>query len=108
VAEFIVTAIREHARASRFTGAVADVEHERRRVRSRYAEVTPANPALSDALKLACLADWLGSLARELTGDPFDGERAERDKRVYATLAELAAGAVGWMEAILSREVEEF
>jgi hypothetical protein len=77
-------------------------------VRSRYAEVTPANPALSDALKLACLADWLGSLARELTGDPFDGERAERDKRVYATLAELAAGAVGWMEAILSREVEEF
>jgi hypothetical protein len=106
VAEFIVAAVREHASASRFTAAVADVEQERRRLRSRCAEVTPANPALPDALKLACLADGLGGLARELTGDPFGGERAGRDKRLYVVLAELAAGAVGWMETILSRDTE--
>jgi hypothetical protein len=107
VAEFIVAAVREHASVSRFNTAVADVEQERRRVRSRCAEVTPANPTLPDALKLACLTDLFGGLAHELTGDPFGGERSERDKRLYAALAELAAGAVGWMEAILSRDAED-
>jgi hypothetical protein len=107
VAEFIVAAVREHASTSRFTSAMADVEQERRRVRSRCAEVTPANPALPDALKLACLADGLGCLARELTGDRTGGDQAGQDKRLYAELTELAAGAVGWMEAILSRDGQE-
>jgi hypothetical protein len=106
VAEFIVAAVREYASASRFTAAVADVEQERSRVRSRCAEVTPANPALPDGLKLACLADGLGCMARELTTDRVGGDQAERDKRLYEELAELAAGAVGWMEAILSRDNE--
>jgi hypothetical protein len=106
VAEFIVAAVCEHAEASRFTAAVADIQQERKRVHSRRAEVTPANPALPDALKLACLADGLGSLARELTSDRI-GDQAERDKRLYAELTELAAGVVGWMDAILSRDNDE-
>lgn len=107
VAEFIVAAVREHASTSRFTAAVADVEQERQRVRSRCAEVTPASLALPDALKLACLAEGLGSLAREVTADPFTGERDGCDKRLYVVLAEVAAGVVGWMEAILSRDGED-
>jgi hypothetical protein len=107
VAEFVVAAVRGHASASRFTAAVADVELERKRVRSRCAEVTPANPSLPDALKLACLAEGVGSLARELTSDRFSGDQAGRDKRLYAELTELAAGVVGWMEAILSRDNDE-
>lgn len=107
VAEFIVAAVCEHASTSRFTSAMADVEQERKRVRSRCAEVTPANPALPDALKLACLTDGLGCLARELTGDRTGDDQAGRDKRLYAELTELAAGAVEWMEAILSRDGQE-
>jgi len=107
VADFVVAAVREYTSTSRFIAAMGDVERERRRVRSRCAEVTPANPALPDALKLACLADGLGSLARDVSADHAGGDQAGQDKRLYAELTELAAGAVGWMEAILSRDGEE-
>jgi hypothetical protein len=106
VAEFIVVAVREHAHAARFSAAAADVEQERRHERSRRAAVTPANPHLPDALKLACLVELAGGLAAELTYDPAGGNRAERGKRLYARLAQLAAGALGWMEAILSHDTE--
>ncbi|HTP15618.1 MAG TPA: hypothetical protein VMK13_07245 [Streptosporangiaceae bacterium] len=106
VAEFIVAAVREHAHAVRFSAAVADVELERSRERSRQAAVTPANPHLPDALKLACLVEQAGSLAGELTYDPAGGDRAERAKRLYARLAQVAATTLGWMEAILSQDGE--
>jgi hypothetical protein len=107
VVEFIVEAVRDHASASRFTAAVADVEQEHRRVLSRCAELTPSNPALPDALKLAYLADGLGCLARELISDRVIGDQGGRDKRLYGDLTGLAAGALGWMEAILSRPDRE-
>jgi hypothetical protein len=106
VAEFIVEAVREHAHAARFRTAIADMQQERKHERSRCAVVTPANPHLPDALKLACLVEHTGSLAGELTYDPASGNRAERGKRLYGRLAQLAAGALGWMEAILSQDAE--
>jgi hypothetical protein len=106
VAEFIVTAVRRHTGAMRFSGAVADIEQERIRERSKFTEVSPANRALPDALKLACLAGHLGDLAGEVTDDPHGG--ANRGKRLYARLACLTAGAVGWMESILSQEDDSF
>jgi hypothetical protein len=106
VAEFIVAAAHQHAHAVRFSAVVAEVEQERRRERSRYTPMTPGNPHLPDALKLACLLQETGSLAGELTYDPAGGDRAERSKRLYARLTKVAAGAVAWMEAISSQDSE--
>jgi hypothetical protein len=106
VAEFIVAAVREYAHATRFGAAVTDVEQELRQERSRRAVVTPANPHLPDAVKLACLVEHAGSLAGELTYDPAGGNRTERGKRLYARLTQLAAGTLGWMEAIASQDSE--
>jgi hypothetical protein len=106
VAEFIVAAVREHARTTRFGVAVANVEQELKQERSRRVVVTPANPHLPDAVKLACLVEHVGSLAGELTYDPAGGSRAERGKRLYARLTQLATGVLGWMEAIMSQDGE--
>lgn len=106
VADFIVAAVHQHAGCVRFTGAAADVERERTREHARFTEVSPANPALPDALKLACLVSQIGTLAAEVTDDPLGGP--ERRKRLYAQLTYLAAGAMGWMESILSEEDRPF
>jgi hypothetical protein len=106
VAEFLAAAVREHACRSRFDAAAGDADSERKHQRSRCAAVSPGNPAAPDALKLACLAELSGNVARELTAGQGGAALAGRDGPLYRRLTKLAAGTLAWMEAILSQDGE--
>ncbi|MFG2245532.1 hypothetical protein [Spirillospora sp. NPDC048823] len=106
VAEFVAAAARAEAAGRRFAGATGDIaaELDRQQRSSGPADQrgTAGAAYLPDPLRLAMLVEHVGEVAREVA-DGGGRCRDEAAKHLYASLTQVAATAVSWMEAVQAR-----
>ncbi|WP_433187792.1 hypothetical protein [Actinoallomurus sp. CA-150999] len=106
VAEFVATAVRAEAAGRRFAGAAGDIAAELDRQRHADQPLTAAGPYLADPVRLAMLVEQLGVVAREITTGGGQS-RGEAGKRLYEHLIQVGATTIGWMEALLARDLAD-
>jgi hypothetical protein len=106
VAEFVAAAVRAEAAGRRFAGAAGDIAAELDRQRHAEQPLTATNPYLADPTRLALLVEQLGEVAREVT-TAGGHSRGEAGKRLYEDLIQVGATTIGWMQALLARDLAD-